>query len=271
MNKRFLSEALLATTLAACSETGLRPLGDGPETVVESEDSGAPFTETAELPIPPFSELIKNCLALYKESGCPSPDTNCDSEDAAKKSEIRAVIEGSARRASGDSAMTLEDIENGAYVAASAYGHNVFGEFDDYGQSVWRAYGYLHFSFGDHEKEYKEAYETEEGLAAFESVPGLDTISCHAQGYSLDGENMIYEQVYVTAVVADGAGTEISIYDLGESNQWKVNGNFYDVNGSTLDFAPAQNALNVGAAGALEATSSLAGDVEEKNERVHQY
>lgn len=273
MRKYLLSEALLATTLAACNgETGLSALNTEPEhELVPLEPLPETTTEPVELPIPPFSVLIDNCLKGLDLPPCPPSDANCVALTSAEKTAIEGFIVSQARAASGDSAMTLEDIEGGAYVPASVYGHYVLSEGGEYGRNKWSNYAYNHIAFGDkHEAEFRSAYEGEAELAPYETIPGVATLSCHGQAHSYDGmKTVVSQEVYITTTAADGTTHKVSV-SRPSSEQWVVNGFFYDV-ASGVDFDPTQEALDLGVEGALEAAFKTAGDAGVKNSKVNQY
>lgn len=282
------TSSLLLAGLAACSDYDINGIPEdtyAKDTSTLSEDTGD-TADTSDLPdsgsesVPPtsFKSAIQACLTLdtsmcqwnQEERGV---DADCVAKAEARKANLEAKILEKAQEVSGDSTLTMTDVENGN-VPATVYASYALHQANLSSKPAWSNYAYINIAFG-HVAEKFELMEF-----PFDPIDE-DTLRCMASAYSREvdleanevtWQNMETKNYWLLADGSNLADTRLNVLDFrvfgtGE-NVIEINENQYDTEDENFDFTSTEDALADSNEQILTAAQTQTGIVGEGNTSV---
>lgn len=262
------------------SDTGMVETDTAADTAYTDTDSGtedtaAPdintdtTTETEEIPSTPFKTAIEACLQL-DEAACQwnsaegTQDTTCVTDAIAKKAALEAEILAKAQEVSGDSSLTMTDVENGA-VETTVNAYYSLGQANLSSEPAWQEHAYINIAFGHVAGEFAAID------FPFESIPSA-TLRCMASSYSRDVD-LPYTDAYWSNLETnnewmqtDGTVpedsflniTDFSVYGTG-SQVMEINGARYEQSDPNYNFTTTNYALEDSKAAIFSAAQTYTG------------
>lgn len=250
-----------ATEDTAYEDTGL-------EDTAETEDT-APQT----VPTVSFKTAIQSCLQLdtdmcewnVSEGG---PDSACVSDAAARNAALKAKVLAKAQEVSGNSALTLTDVENGV-VPATVYAYYALDMSRLNGEEAWANYAYINIAFGHVASTFQNMD------LPFDSVDE-DTLRCMATAYSLETDlevnEVTWENLETSSHWEEAGGNKpeestLNIIDFrvfgSGSEIIEINGLQLNATDSNLNFISTENALDDASEDVLTTAQNYTGVVGE--------